>query len=194
MSVRRIVGMLQVAVLICSGSCASFGASTFEKLDPLTSVTLTAVKTPMVFYRDNSGRAAYARNFADLGPIQVNRSGQFRYFLWIGVWSTGPVPDDVQRRDGFEAPVLFVDGEPLQLTLAGWSPESIGASEGIYPKPVASSIDAYYEISIDVVRLLATAQDVRISTSGGIQENYEPWNDQQAARANLRDFFEIIGY
>jgi hypothetical protein len=195
LSTRSIFQVLQTVLLFCVSSCASFGASTIEKLDPLTSVTLTAVKTPMVFYRDNSGRSAFARNFADLGPIQVNRSGQYRYFLWIGIWSTGQEQsDDTQRRDAFESPVLFVDGEPLQLTLAGWTPDSMGASEGIYAKPVASAIDAYYEVTIDMIRLLVNATDVRISTGGNIRDSFEPWDDQQSAKQSLQDFFDIIGY
>ena len=194
LSTRSISQMLQTALLFCLSSCASFGASTIETLDPLTSVTLTAVKTPMIFYRDNSGRSAYARDFANLGPIQVNRSGQYRYFLWIGIWTTGQETDDTRRRDSFESPVLFIDGEPFQLQLAGWNPESIGASEGIYVKPVASAIDAYYEVTLDIIRLLVNSADVRIRSSGEYATSFEPWDDQQTARDNLRDFFDLIGY
>jgi hypothetical protein len=194
LSARSVRQLLQTAVLFFVSSCASFGASTIEKLDPLTSATLTAVSTPMVFYRDNSGRAAFARNFANLGPIQVNRSGQYRYFLWIGIWSTGQESDATRRRDSFEAPVLFIDGEPLQLDLAGWTSDAIGASEDIYTKPVASAIDAYYEITIDVIRLLVNASDVSLRSGGPNTELYEPWDDQQSARNSLRDFFDLIGY
>ena len=186
--------MLQIMLTFHLTSCASFGASTFEKLDPVTSVTLTAVNTPMIFYRDNSGRSAYARNFAYIGPIQVNRSGQYRYFLWIGIWSTGQESDDARRRDGLESPVIFLDGEPLQLNLAGWTPEAIGASESVYEKPVASGIDAYYEITIDVIRLLVNASDVRLTTGSVSQDHYEPWNDQQAAKNSFLDFFDLIHY
>jgi hypothetical protein len=194
LSTRSIFQMLQTLFLFCISSCATFGASTIETLDPLTSVTLTAVKTPMIFYRDDSGHSAYARDFANLGPIQVNRSGQYRYFLWIGIWSTGQETDDTRRRDSFESPVLFIDGEPFQLQVAGWNPESIGASEGIYAKPVASAIDAYYEVTLDVIRLLVNSSDVRLRSSGEYAASFEPWNDQQAAVESLRDFFDLIGY
>lgn len=194
LSTRSIFQMLQTVFLFCVSSCATFGASTIETLDPLTSVTLTAVKTPMIFYRDNSGHSAYARDFANLGPIQVNRSGQYRYFLWIGIWSTGQDTDDTRRRDSFESPVLFIDGEPFQLQVAGWSPESIGASKAIYSKPVASAIDAYYEVTLDIIRLMANSSNVRLRSSGGYAASFEPWNDQQAAADSLRDFFDLIGY
>lgn len=191
---RSISQVLQVALLFCLGSCTTIGATTIEALDPLTSVTLTAVKTPMIFYRDDSGHSAYARDFANLGPIQVNRSGQYRYFLWIGVWSTGQESDDTGRRDSFESPVLFIDGEPFQLQLAGWTPDSIGASRGIYAKPVASAIDAYYEVTLDIIRLLVNSSDVRLRSGGDHAASFEPWNDQQAAKDSLRDFFDLIGY
>jgi hypothetical protein len=194
LSTRSIFQMLQTVFLFCVSSCATFGASTIETLDPLTSVTLTAVKTPMIFYRDDSGHSAYAREFANLGPIQVNRSGQYRYFLWIGIWSTGQETDDTRRRDSFESPVLFIDGEPFQLQVAGWNPESIGASEDIYAKPVASAIDAYYEVTLDVIRLLVNSSDVRLRSSGESAASFEPWNDQQTAHGSLRDFLQVITY
>ncbi|HSD69013.1 MAG TPA: hypothetical protein VLB07_05650 [Woeseiaceae bacterium] len=191
---RSISQVLQVVLLSCLGSCTTFGATTIEALDPLTSVTLTAVKTPMIFYRDDSGHSAYARDFVNMGPIQVNRSGQYRYFLWLGVWSTGQESDDTGRRDSFESPVLFLDGEPFQLQLAGWTPDSIGASEGIYAKPVASAIDGYYEVTLDIIRLLVNSSDVRLRSGADHAASFEPWNDQQAAKDSLRDFFDLIGY
>jgi hypothetical protein len=89
---------------------------------------------------------------------------------------------------------LFIDGEPFQLQVAGWNPEAIGASEGIYAKPVASAIDAYYEVTLDIIRLLVNSSDVRLRSSGEYATSFEPWNDQQAAAESLRDFFDLIGY
>lgn len=182
-------------IFLFLSACATVnGRPTVEMLDPLTSATLTAAKTPMVFYRDNSGQAAFARDFVSLGPIQVNTMGRLRYFLWVGAWSTGQEPDDARRRDGLESPILFVDGEPLQLDLAGWTPEAIGASQGIYVKPVASAVDAYYEVSVDLIRLLVHARDVHLRTGGASSDTYESWDDQQAAKHSFRAFFGAAGY
>ena len=107
-----------IALLAAAGLVAACGSSApllEETLDYGTGATLTRATAPVVLYHDNSGRAAYARDFVYLGPIEVNRQGRYTYFLWLGIWST---LDDASRwtqRDGFEYVVLYADGEPLQL-------------------------------------------------------------------------------
>lgn len=185
---RAVIHARYVVMLLSLGGCASQTGSTVEKLDPLTGVTMTAATAPTVFYRDNSGRAAFARDFISLGPVQVNKSGRYRYFLWAGAWSTGQQPDEMARRDDMERLILFVDGEPVPLDLAGWTPESIGASSSMYSKPVASAVDAYYEVTIDFIRLLANASEVHLRTGGASSETYELWDDQQGAKKSLGAF------
>ncbi len=156
-----------------------------RKLDPLTSVTISYSRSPIVFYRDVSGRAAYARNYVHLAPLEINRGGSYRYFLWLGIWSTMQNARSSEPRDGFDSIVIFVDGEPLALEIAGWTSESIGASEPVYLKPVASAADAYYEITVDQLRLIAEARNVRLLSTGSSRASYEPWDDQRTARSDL---------
>jgi hypothetical protein len=177
-------------------SCASSGRETYtsNKLDSLTGVTITYSKTPMVFYRDESGKAAHARSFVDMAPLEINRMGQFRYFLWLGIWNTLQQADPGEARDGFESIVIFADGEPLSLELAGWSADVIGASEPVYLKSVSSAADAYYEITIDHLRVIAAASDVRIVTAGPRPKSFELWNQQRAARVSLNEFLNLSVY
>jgi hypothetical protein len=179
------------AAALLSG-CATSSAPVGEKMDPLTAATLVYSSIPMVLYRDDPGRAAHARNFVSLGPLLVNRSGNYQYFLWLGIWNTNQTPDIEERRDGFDSIVLFVDGEPLPLDLAGWTPEAIGASEPVYAKPVASSLDAYYRVTADQIRLLANSSDVQLRTTGRLPRSFEPWDDQAAARASLQRFLQQL--
>jgi hypothetical protein len=69
-----------------------------------------------------------ARNFVNAGPIQVNLSGSYRYYLWVSSWSTMQVTDLVSVRDGLESIDIFADGEPLLLELSGWAPDTMGVS------------------------------------------------------------------
>jgi hypothetical protein len=168
--------------------CASPSPIVAEKLDPLTGVTVTFAETPLVLYRDNPSRAAYARNFVHLGPIQVNRAGSYRYYLWLGIWNTMQVEDLSGHRDGFESIIVFADGEPLTLELVGWTPEAIGASEPTYLKPVASTADAYYEVTADQIRLIANSRDIRIHVVGTSPKEFQLWDDQMSARNSLAEF------
>ena len=79
--------LLTAALLAALASCATNPAAlTREFLDTGTGVTVTASRVPLVLYRDNPAAAAYARNVVHLGPIEINRSGEYRYYLWVGIW------------------------------------------------------------------------------------------------------------
>jgi len=186
--------LIVLSAIALTASCAGAGELTASKLDSVTGVTITYDRAPLVFYRDDSGKAAYARNLLHLGPIEVNRTGTFRYYLWLGIWNTVDEADYERTRDGFESITIFADGEPLSLEVSGWTADAIGASASVYTKPVASAADAYYEITVDHLRLLAEAKDVRVQSTGTRPRIYEPWDDQVAAKAGLREFLRKSVY
>ena len=177
------IGLLFAVIAGCAAS-SPLGV----KLDSGTSVTMTYSPTPLVLYRDVPGHAAYARNFVSLGPLQANRSGNYQYFIWLGIWNTNHTANETDGRDGFDSIVLFVDGEPLMLDVEGWTPDTIGASEPVYPQPVASEIDAYYRVTVDQIRLIAEADEISIRTTGFSSRSFELWDKQTAAREGLRNF------
>ena len=184
--------LLPAALLLAAlQGCATDSHPIRDQMDPVTSVIVSFSQTPLVFYRDVSGRAAYARDFVHLGPVEVNRSGDYRYYLWLGIWNTMADAQAGPSRDGFESIIVFADGEPLPLEVAGWTVAAIGASEPVYLKPVASAADAYYAVTVDQIRLIAEAAEVRIQATGARTRNYEPWDDQNTAKSALREFLKI---
>lgn len=182
--------VLSLALLLELVACASQPVAINQVLDPVTAVTASTIRTPLVFYRDNPARAAYARDFLHLCPIEVNQSGSYRYYLWIGAWSTMQSVNLFEQRDGLESIIVFADGEPLAFELTGWTPEAIGTSERVNLKPVADATDAYYRVTLDQIRLIAEAGDIRLRTTGTSPKDFELWNDQQSARSSLRAFVE----
>lgn len=181
-------------VMLAAGCASSAAHFTRESLDPTTAVTITTSRAPIVFYRDTPAQAAYARDLLDLGPIEVNRSGSFTYFLWLGIWTTNQPRDFAAQRDGFESIVILVDGEPLNLDVAGWTPAAIGASTPVYTKPVASAADAYYAVTVDQIRFMAAAAELTLRTTGAAPEEYRLWDDASSVRRNLQAFLETVGY
>lgn len=191
MSIHRIVTAILLLTLV---ACANQPGAINTKLDPSTAVTITYSKTPMVFYRDDSGKAAFARNYLHLGPLEVNRMGSMHYYLWLGIWNTMQDAEPGRVRDGFESIVIYADGEPLALELSGWSPAAIGATEPVYVRPVASAADAYYEVTVDHLRFIAESQDLRIQSTGPDSRNYGLWDQQKAARKGLIEFLRNSAY
>ena len=191
----RLLTALIVAALALLAACASNPSSlTREYLDTGSGVTVTASKVPLVLYRDNPAAAAYARNVAHLGPIEVNRSGEYRYFLWVGIWDTLQSTDASLSRDGFETIIITVDGESMALDLAGWTPAAIDASAPVYLRPVASASEAYYPLTVDQIRFIAEARSVRLRTTGSSPREYNLWSGQQSARQALLAFLDKVGY
>ncbi len=177
-----------LCLFVCLAGCASSAPGIVEKLDWTTGVTITYIDTPLVLCRDTPGRAAYARDYAHIGPIEVNRSGAAKYYLWVGSWATMHRSNVSEHRDGFESIVILADGEPLILELSGWTPDAIGVSEPSYLKPVASSTDAYYQVTADQIRLITQARDIRLRTTGSPPREFELWDDQASARKDLAEF------
>ncbi|MGB5510531.1 MAG: hypothetical protein WBM87_02370, partial [Woeseiaceae bacterium] len=79
-------------------------------------------------------------------------------------------------------------GEPLQLEITGWTVDAIGASEPVYSKPVASAADAYYEVTLDQLRPLAEADQLRLLVGENGGNMFEPWDDQRRGKAALLEF------
>lgn len=183
--------LVAVAGLLALAACATTNPTTSDRLDPLTGVTVTYSSAPLILYRDNPSRAAYARNYLQLGPIQVNQSGTYRYYLWLGIWNTMQSVEFGEQRTGFDSIVVFADGEPLSLELRGWTPDAIGVSEPIYLKPVASSADAYYAVTADQIRLISEASDIRVQTTGAANKEFGLWDEQKSARHGLSEFVRL---
>lgn len=183
------------ALLALLAACASNTSSlTREYLDTGTGVTVTASQVPLVLYRDNPAAAAYARNVVHLGPVEINRSGEYRYFLWVGIWDTLQSTNAPLSRDGFETIVITVDSESMALDLGGWTPAAIDTSAPVYVRPVASASEAYYPLTVDQIRFIAEARSVTLRTTGSSPREYVLWSGQQGARQALLAFLNEVGY
>lgn len=169
-------------------------ALTREFLDTGTGVTVTASRVPLVLYRDNPAAAAYARNLVHLGPVEINRSGEYRYYLWVGIWNTLQSAEAVLSRDGFDTIIVTVDGESMALELVGWTPAAIDTSAPVYLRPVASASEAYYPLTVDQIRFIAEARNLTLRTTGNAPREYNLWSGQQSAREALLAFLDRVGY
>jgi hypothetical protein len=188
---KRPSALLCVLALVAAAGvcgCSSSTALTGEKLDPVTSATISYSEQPLIFYRDVSGRAALAKDLVYVAPVAVNRGGNYRYYIWLGIWTVAGEESPDATRGEFESIILIADGEPLQLEITGWTVAAIGASEPVYSKPVASAADAYYELTLDQLRPIAEAEHLRLHVGGNGRDMFEPWDDQRRGKAAILEF------
>lgn len=181
-----------MAALLAS-ACASNSEIIVSKLDPRTSVTITYNHSPLVFSRTLDENVSRAEEHLYLGPVEVNRSGDYRYYLWAATWSTMDGSPDNPRPRRFETIEVLADGKPVTLKLTAGSLRSIGVSEPVYRKPVPWATEAYYGITLDQLRLMAEATELRAQYSS-TRESYEPWDDQVSSKAGLDAFLAHSEY
>ena len=184
--------LLTLLSIVLVASCASSGPLVEDRLDEHTGVTVSYSSVPMLFYRQTSWRAAYSREFINMGPVEVNNTGRHRYFLWMSLWRTMQDRTDDWARDGFETITVVADGELFQLDVFAWTPDAIGISSNVYLRPTASVVEAYYQVTADQIRIIAGARDLRIHTSGPDSASYEPWNSTGTARESLLAFTDLM--
>ena len=182
-----------VLTLLLASACATNTELVLSKLDPKTSVTITYNESPLVFYRALPSSSTLAKEHIYLGPVEVNRSGNYRYYLWLATWGSMDNEQNGPQQGRYESIEVVADGKPVTLKITGSSMRAIGASEPIYKKPVAWATEAYYDMTLDQLRLIAEANDLRVTYSS-TSETFEPWNDQLSSKAGLAEFLAHSEY
>lgn len=180
-----------LAATLVIAACSS-GPLVADRLDELTGVTVTHATRPVVLYRDRSAQAAFARDFVYLGPIEVNNMGRRQYYLWLGAWTTTDSLESATEIGDFETIVIYADGEPLSLDVAGFTPESIGVSAPVYLKPVASTRDAYFRVTADQIRVMAEARELELRTSSLRPYLYRLWDGADSGAPGLQAFLRRV--
>ena len=172
-------------------ACATEQAAVVERLDDLTAVTITHARTPIVMSPDTPFDAGAARDYAQIGVIEVNRMGSLQYFIWLGI-SEIEYPESVsQHPDGYESIILILDGDEFPLELGGWTHPAIGASQAVYRKLFNSSVDAYYEVELELIQLMSDAESVEFLTTGPSPKKFVSWYRQEKAKDELAEFVRI---
>lgn len=187
---RNKPALFAVAVLGLLSACATEQPAVVDYLDESTAVTITRSRTPFVLSTGTSADAA--RDFVQIGAIEINRMGARRYFLWFGISEVMYTKDARSNPDGFESIVFDVGKEEFQLDVVGWTEKAIGAGKPIYEKLFRTTVDAYYEVSLQQIELLADVNSISFRTTGITPKEYTPWYRAVAANEDLKEFFRTV--
>ena len=168
-------------------ACISNPEPVVSKLDPLTMVTINYINSPFIFFRARGESHTAAQDYVYIGPLEANRSGNYRYYLWLATWSS---TDNVQSEpspERLESVDLIADGKSVTLKMNGASVAAFGASEAVYPKPVGWATEIYYDLTLEQLREIAEASDLRLRFPA-TGETYAPWDDQTGSKAGALEF------
>ncbi len=189
---RHLSAGLCITVLLVLSACATEKSSVVEKMDELTAVTITHHRTPIIMSTDTQFALRDAKEFVEIGAIEVNRMGTLRYFLWLGISVANYTESADARPEGFESIVLVAGDDEFQLDVVGWTHHEIGTSERIYKKLFSSSTDAYYEITLDQIQLLAETGGMKVRTTGSVPKEFVLWYRPITAKGDLSEFLKTV--
>lgn len=184
--------VFSIALLAILSSCATEPTAVVEKLDDLTAVTYTYSRTPVILSPDTPFDRESARDYVQIGAIEVNRMGALQYYLWLGISEMNFEANSDEQPEGFESIVLDVGGDQIVLDAIGWTERAIGVSEPVYRKLFSTSVDAYYEVTLGQVQSLAEVDSMRLFTSDSPPRQFVSWYKQSTAKADLAEFIRSV--
>ncbi len=192
---RSVLAVLVIAATLGLTACSVFKRETSvlrQHFDENTGANITSLTQPLIFYSEKPWLAANARDYIYLGPIEVIRTGQRDYLLWLGIWSTidrlGRPAESIF--DNFQTVYLVTDGEPMALEITAWSGKELGMEDSVYSTPVDSAVNAFYAVSKDQVQRLAQADRVQIH----LHTEASPGSGYLPGRRNSQSITEFANY
>lgn len=171
---RAVIGLLTALLAGC--------ASEPPRTSWLDSSGLTVVThdEAILLARPVPTLAAAARDYAVVGPVEINRAGTLTFYLWVGLASTVD-----RERIGRSPPVgaalaLIVDDEPMVLPLAPWE-KDLDHPPYVSAAPIYAAMAAH--TTLDQIHRIAASDSVslHIITRAGTTATYRAWQGDWSA-------------
>ena len=160
-------------------------------LDQNTGNTLLLVTHPLVFARERSDLAAYARDYATLVAVEVDVAGRYQDYFLLYRWSTvdkrmSPLPSVSSGELHLEA-----DGRVIVLTALDHLPVSgMDLAALHYPRHADVMTYAY---RVDAATLKFIAASTRIALRLPQEPFDSPFNLREDGRPSLAQFVRAEG-
>jgi hypothetical protein len=129
-------------------------------VDAKTAVAVTAQARPLVLSREDFPAGVNVRDYAELGAVEVNRSGTRKRYLAVVMWSTvARTPAELEQlQDAFSSITLWADDRPIALQRSATTHEAILVSTPILKLPSPAASEAYYEVTATQLATLAATK------------------------------------
>jgi hypothetical protein len=151
-----------------------------EALDEQTGVTVGALKNPIELVMSaQSATLSFGKrpNFAYLGPVEWNRSGDLSYNLWVHV-----SPGNERQPGDIRAPgalTLLLDDGPLVLSPS----DAPTLGQGPYRPAVSWGQTAYFDLNVETLKRMAASRKLELDVRAvdGSILSFAPSLDAHAA-------------
>lgn len=173
---------LQALAALVLSACAS-QPPVVSRLDT-SGLTVVTLQDAVVLARPVRQIAGAARDYAYIGPVEINRMGRREHFLWVGLASTVDRALADVSPAGVRTLALIVDGQPMTLPLRKWS---MKLDESPYRSTVPVYATHSAHASLDQIQRIASADSVavHIVTDSGQTTRYQRWHGTWQAWSGL---------
>jgi hypothetical protein len=158
----KIRGVL-LLVLTALASCASrLPTASQEIFDESDASTLLVAAKPLVFARERSDLAAYARDYATVVAVEIDISGEFSDFLLLYRWSTVdrrmlPAPDPAGG-----ALRIVADGRIFNFKPIDKLPVNFAQRRELHMPKHDDVVPRGYKVDAETLHFIATSQDLSL--------------------------------
>lgn len=183
---RSSISLLSLLAVVSIVAAGCGGKSPLRSDLDSSGMTIVTLDRPTVLARSALDLTSTGRDYIYLGPVEINRMGERKYFVWLGMASTvdRPLVDEEQPRAA--SLTLLVDGSPMELPLTSWNLE-------LDRPPYRSGVkvyDAYAaRASLDQIDRIARAAsvDIDVITDAGRSTDYRKWRGEWSQWAAFAD-------
>jgi len=176
-----------VTVLLVAGGCTTQGARVDERLDPQTAATVRATVEPFVYAHEMPQFAANTRDYLSVAAVDVDRSGDHKYYLVAVFWSTLD-----RRRAGLTPPTpaerieMRLGGTVRTLDSAGHDGRPLGVSAPVGQPATGYLNENWFPVALADLRSFASAPPAVIALAGDSAPiAFSAWARADAAFAAL---------
>jgi hypothetical protein len=172
-----------MAVIVLLAACGGAHAvRPHELLDETTGNTLSVVSAPLVFARQRTDVAAYARDYATLVAAEIDRSGTYNDYLLLYRWST--VDRRMSPPPAADAGALRIlaEGRVFNLTPLESMPMGLDHRRELYVPPHGDVVAHAYAVTGEMLRYIANSRSLSVQmTQESLSEPFALWQDGRAA-------------
>lgn len=167
-------GLIAIAHALLLTACATTSDPLESHLDMSSGLTVANLQQVIVLAHPVPRRTTAARDYAYLGPVEINRMGQREHYLWVGMASTLDRRFFSEERPTPTMLQLLIDGRPMTLPLTAWD-DAMAAPPYTVSAPVQAHLRA--RVSLDQLRRIAKAAsvEVHIVARPTASDRYELW-------------------
>ncbi|HEX9140224.1 MAG TPA: hypothetical protein VF848_10560 [Steroidobacteraceae bacterium] len=175
-----------VAVAALAGCASPSTRGVGEYLDERSGSTLVVVATPLVFARERTDVAAFARDYATLVAVEANNAGKYAEYLLLFRWSTvdkrmSPLPDP-------QAGELLIqaEGREIDLKALASAPVDLSRRRQLHAPETAEVVVHAYAVDMATLIFIATSRTLAVRLpQETLTSPFSLWEDGRASLAKF---------